>query len=97
MAVTLVAALTLVPAVVTLLGRALFWPSKKWREPSRGSRFAALGASLGQHPVRYASISGGFLVVLSIFALMFSPTFDLGDSNSSSDVESAKAIAAELQ
>ena len=29
-AVTLVAALTLVPAIVTLLGKALFWPSKKW-------------------------------------------------------------------
>ncbi len=92
-AVTLLAALTLVPATVTLLGRALFWPSKKWREPSRGSRFAALGASLGQHPVRYASISGGFLVVLSVFALAFSPTFDLGDSNSSSDVESARATS----
>ena len=36
-AVTLLAALTLVPAVVALLGRALFWPSKKYLvEPEEG-------------------------------------------------------------
>ncbi|MBT0771650.1 MMPL family transporter [Kineosporia sp. J2-2] len=92
-AVTLLAALTLVPATVTVLGRALFWPSKKWREQPRGSRFAGVGASLGRHPVRYAAVSGAFLVVLSVFALSFNPTFDLGDSNSASDVESATATA----
>ena len=34
-AVTLIAALTLIPAVVTLLGTRVFWPSKAWqREPT---------------------------------------------------------------
>ncbi|MDP9829902.1 MMPL family transporter [Kineosporia succinea] len=92
-AVTLVAALTLVPAVVTLLGRALFWPSKKWRQQPTGTRFARVGASLGAHPVRYAALSGAFLLVLSVFALSFNPTFDLGSAGSSSDVESARATA----
>ncbi|MEP9361946.1 MMPL family transporter [Nocardioides sp. CN2-186] len=90
-AVTLVAALTLFPALVTVLGRALFWPSKKWKEPSKGDRFARLGGSLGRHPVRYAVASGGALAVLSLFALGFNPTFDLGSSSSSSTVESAEA------
>jgi RND superfamily putative drug exporter len=90
-AVTVVAALTLVPAVVTVLGRALFWPSKKWRQPSAGTRFGRIGDSLGQHPVRYAIASGGLLVVLAVFALGFNPTFDLGSSSSASNVESAQA------
>ena len=93
-AVTLVAALTLVPAVVSVLGsRALFWPSRKWRvrPPETGTRFGRIGVSLGKHPVRYAVASGGVLVVLAVFALGFNPTFDLGSSSSASNVESAQA------
>ena len=90
-AVTLIAALTLFPALVTVLGKALFWPSKKWKQPTQGDRFARLGGSLGKHPVRYAVASGGALVVLAVFALGFNPTFDLGSSSSSSTVESAEA------
>jgi RND superfamily putative drug exporter len=90
-AVTVLAALTLVPAVVTVLGRALFWPSKKWKQPATGTRFGRIGDSLGRHPARYAIASGGLLVVLSVFALGFNPTFDLGSSSSASNVESAQA------
>jgi RND superfamily putative drug exporter len=90
-AVTLVAALTLFPALVTVLGKALFWPSKKWKQPSHGDRFARIGGSLGRHPGRYAIASGGALAVLTLFALGFNPTFDLGSSSSSSTVESAEA------
>ncbi len=90
-AVTLVAALTLFPALVTVLGRALFWPSKKWKQNPTGDRFARIGGSLGRHPLRYAVASGGALAVLAVFALGFNPTFDLGSSSSSSTVESAKA------
>jgi RND superfamily putative drug exporter len=89
--VTLVAALTLFPALVTVLGRALFWPSKNWKRQPTGSRFARLGGSLGRHPVRYVLASGGTLAVLAIFAFSFNPTFDLGSSSSSSNVESAEA------
>ena len=77
-AVTLLAALTLVPAVVTLLGRALFWPSKKYLVEPEAARFAAVGRSLGRHPGRYALASGGVLGLLAIAALTFNPTFDLG-------------------
>jgi RND superfamily putative drug exporter len=76
---------------VTVLGRALFWPSKKWRQPATGTRFGRIGDSLGKHPVRYAVASGGLLAVLAVFALGFNPTFDLGSSSSASNVESAEA------
>jgi len=91
-AVTLLAALTLVPAVVTLLGRALFWPSKKYLVEPEAARFAAVGRSLGRHPVRYAAASGGVLALLALAALSFNPTFDLGTSSTSGTAESAVAL-----
>lgn len=76
-ATTLVAGLTLIPAIVTLLGTRVFWPSKAWRKEPSGARFAAIGRSLGRRPGRFAAVTGGALVLLSIVALGFHPTFDL--------------------
>ncbi|MEP9382796.1 MMPL family transporter [Nocardioides cheoyonin] len=93
-AVTLLAALTLVPAVVTVLGRALFWPSKKWRQEPRATRFAWIGRQLGRRPGRTAAASGGVLVVLTLFCFVwggFNPTFDLGSSSSDTSMESSVA------
>ena len=90
-AVTLLAALTLVPALLTLLGRALFWPSKKWRNEPAGTRFASIGTSLGKHPVRFAGGAGLLLAVLASFTIGFNPSFDF-NSSLPKDVESTKAI-----
>ncbi|HVX53964.1 MMPL family transporter [Nocardioides sp.] len=94
-AVTLLAALTLVPAVVTVLGsKVLFWPSKKWRNEPRATRFAAIGTLLGKRPGRTAATAGGVLVILTLFCFLwggFNPTFDLGSSSSANNVESAQA------
>ncbi len=91
-AVTVLASLTLVPAIVSLLGTKVFWPSKAWKVDPKGARFAAVGESLGRHPARYAIVSGLVLAVLAVFALGFKPTFDLGDTGSSSTAESAVAL-----
>jgi RND superfamily putative drug exporter len=90
-AVTLVAALTLVPAVVSLLGRALFWPSKSWKTEREGARFTAIGRSLGAHPVRFAVVSGGVLAALAVFSLGFKPSFDFA-SSLPKDAESTVAL-----
>ena len=90
--VTVLAALTLVPAIVALLGTKVFWPSKSWRVEPEAARFAAVGRSLGRHPVRYAVASGGILAVLALFAFGFNPNFDLGDSGAPSTVESSVAL-----
>ncbi|MBO9522988.1 MAG: MMPL family transporter [Nocardioidaceae bacterium] len=89
--VTLLAALTLVPALVTLLARPLFWPSKNWRKEPEGARFAAIGDSLGRRPAVFAAASGLVLAALAVFALGFNPTFDF-NSSLPKDVESTKAL-----
>jgi len=91
-AVTLLAALTLVPAVVTVLGRALFWPSKKYLVEPEAARFAAVGRALSHHPGRFALASGGVLALLSLAAFTFNPTFDLGSSGTSATAESTVAL-----
>jgi len=87
-ATTLVAGLTLIPAIVSLLGTKVFWPSKAWKNEPKGARFAAIGKSLGRRPALYAGVSGGILVILAIFALSFNPTFDLGGGSTQKSSES---------
>ena len=49
-AVTLIAGLTLIPAVVSLLGPRVFWPSRSWRREPQAARFTAIGRALGAGP-----------------------------------------------
>ncbi|MEO6604178.1 MAG: MMPL family transporter [Aeromicrobium sp.] len=91
-AVTVVAALTLVPAIVSLLGTKVFWPSKSWKVEPEAARFGAVGDSLGRHPVRYALASGLVLAALAVFALGFKPTFDFSDTGTASTAESTVAL-----
>jgi RND superfamily putative drug exporter len=75
--VTLLAGLTLVPAVFSLIPpRALFWPSKKWRAEAKGTRFAAIGRGVQRRPALVAVLSGAFMVVLALVATTYKPSFD---------------------
>ncbi|MFI6363234.1 MMPL family transporter [Nocardia sp. NPDC050630] len=87
-AVALVAGLTLVPAVVSLLGTKVFWPSKAWQQEPKGARFSAIGAAMGRRPGVFAAVSGGLLVALGVFAFGFHPTFDLSSGSTSDSAES---------
>ena len=88
-ATTLVAGLTLIPAIVSLVGTRVFWPSSSWKSEPAAARFAALGRLLGRRPGRFAAASGGVLALLAIVALGFHPTFDL---NSGSTATSQSAV-----
>ncbi|MET9488571.1 MMPL family transporter [Nocardia sp. NPDC006630] len=87
-AVALLAGLTLVPAIVSLLGTKVFWPSKAWKQEPTGARFASVGAALGKRPGVFAVASGGVLLALGIVAFGFNPTFDLSSSSTSDTSES---------
>jgi RND superfamily putative drug exporter len=91
-AVTLIAALTLIPAVVTLLGTHVFWPSKSWQREPKGARFTAIGRALGERPALFAGVAGLVLVVLALGALNFKPTFDLSSAGIPSNAESEVAL-----
>lgn len=90
--VTVVAALTLVPAIVSLLGTRILWPSKSWKTAPASARFGAVGDALGRHPGRFAIASGLVLATLAVFAIGFRPTFDLTDTGVPKDAESTVAL-----
>jgi RND superfamily putative drug exporter len=88
-AVTLLAGLTLIPAVVSLLGTRVFWPSKAWKRESSSTIFARIGDALGRRPAWFAIGSGGGMVILALIAIGFHPTFDLSSGSGSSTDESS--------
>ncbi|MFD3747231.1 MMPL family transporter [Nocardia sp. NPDC058633] len=94
-AVALLAGLTLVPAIVSLLGTTVFWPSKAWQVEPSSARFGAIGAAMGRRPSAFAVASGGVLVALGVFAVGFNPTFDL-NSGATSDASESVAFTTEL-
>ncbi|SEF17085.1 MMPL family transporter [Streptomyces sp. Ag109_O5-10] len=79
--VTLIAGLTLIPAVVSLIGPKVFWPSKSWQQEPSNARFAALGRGVQRRPGLTAMVSGLVLVVLSLGTLGFHATFDLASGS----------------
>ncbi|GAB4583121.1 MMPL family transporter [Nocardia sp. IFM 10818] len=94
-AVCLLAGLTLVPAIVSLMGTKVFWPSKAWQQEPKGARFAAIGRGMGKRPGVFAVASGGVLVALGVFAFGFHPTFDM-TSGSTSDTTESTVYSKEL-
>ncbi|MEU5880232.1 MMPL family transporter [Spirillospora sp. NPDC047279] len=85
-----VTSLTLVPAIVTLLGTAVFWPSKAWKKQPKGTSAAALGRIVGRRPALVALVSGGLLVGLAagVFSFQSNNDFFAGFPQ---DTESAQA------
>ena len=73
--VMMLAALTLVPAVVVLLGRLVFWPSAARRSPRR-SGFAALGRLVARRPAAVVVVSVILLAGPAAGTLVFRPTYD---------------------
>ncbi|MFJ2769346.1 MMPL family transporter [Streptomyces sp. NPDC087300] len=59
--VMLLASLTLMPALLALLGRAMFWPARAWKKERTDGISARLGHAVSARPVRYAL---GSLVLL---------------------------------
>ncbi|WP_260333204.1 MMPL family transporter [Streptomyces beigongshangae] len=95
-AVTLIAGLTLIPAVVSLIGPKVFWPSKSWRKEPDNARFAALGRGVRRRPALTAALSGLVLVVLSLGMFGYQATFDLA-SGSMPKTKESMVVQDEMQ
>jgi putative drug exporter of the RND superfamily len=90
--VTLLAGLTLVPAIVSLLGTKVFWPSKRWQHEPQGAGFARYGRLLGRRPALLALGSTVVLAAAAAGALGYHANFDLASSSLPKDKESVVAM-----
>ncbi|WP_328442111.1 MMPL family transporter [Streptomyces sp. NBC_00457] len=95
-AATLVAGLTLIPAVVSLIGPKVFWPSKSWQREPENARFAALGRGVQRRPALTAVVSGLVLLVLSLGTFGYKATFDLA-SGSMPETKESMVVQDEMQ
>jgi putative drug exporter of the RND superfamily len=89
--VMFITALTLVPALVSLLGRVVFWPSKSWKKEPKGTLWTRLGAGVGRRPVLAAISSGFVLVALASMALGLKADYDF-QAGAPQNTESARAL-----
>ncbi|MDL4772295.1 MULTISPECIES: MMPL family transporter [Thermomonosporaceae] len=89
--VMLVTSLTLVPAVVSLLGQVVFWPSKAWKKEPKPGLWVKLGNAVGRRPLVAAVSSGLVLIALATATLGFKADYDFSAS-APQNTESAKAM-----
>ncbi|GAA4324856.1 MMPL family transporter [Actinomadura luteofluorescens] len=85
-----ITSLTLFPALVSLLGTAVFWPSKAWKKQPKGRFSTAIGRGVGKRPALAAAASGLVLVVLALGTLGFKADYDFA-AGFPQDTESAQA------
>lgn len=90
-AVMAFAAITLIPAVVSLLGPKVFWPSKSWQKTPKGATFKRLGRFTARRPALVALVSGGVMVLLALGTLGMKVDYD-AFSQLPKDTESARAV-----
>ena len=89
--VAVLAALTLVPAILALLGPRIFWPSKAWQKAPEATRYRGLGEWVAAHPWNAAISSGVALLALAASALHYTADYDTL-SSLPADTESAQAF-----
>ncbi len=90
-AVMLIAALTLIPAVISLLGPRVFWPSRRWQREPNASLPRRAGDLVGRRPAVVALASGTVMVALALSVLGFVGNYDFSQSLPD-DTESALAF-----
>jgi len=89
--VMLLAGLTLVPALMTLLGTKIFWPSNKWRQVPTAGPARRIGQAVGRRPGLTVAVSFAVMGVLALGAIGFKADYDQ-QSQLPAKIESTKAI-----
>jgi RND superfamily putative drug exporter len=92
-ATMLLAALTLVPALIALVGPRVFWPSKRWQAPPPARWWPGVASLIARRPARTALASGGLLVALAVAVAFMHASYDR-TGTLPSDTKAARADAA---
>lgn len=85
-----ITSLTLFPAILSLIGPAVFWPSKSWKKQPKGTTSARLGRMVGRRPAAVALGACVLLVALASGAIGFKSDYDF-QASFPQDTESAQA------
>jgi putative drug exporter of the RND superfamily len=75
--VMVLAGLTLIPAVFSLLGHRAFWPSKAWRREPKAGLAARTGNLVARRPAVMALTAVAILAALGAAALAHKPSYDI--------------------
>jgi putative drug exporter of the RND superfamily len=78
--VMLLASLTLIPALLMLLGSKVFWPSRNWHKEPKGRFWKGLSGQIARHPGRMALASGGLLVAIACGMLFITIDYNVTGS-----------------
>lgn len=73
----LIASMTLVPALLAIIGEKIFWPSKKWQTEPTGSIAGKLGRLVSNHPGKITLAGMFVLLALATGVLQYKASFDL--------------------
>ncbi|MDN5715622.1 MAG: MMPL family transporter [Janibacter sp.] len=85
------ASITLVPAVLSLLGRGVFWPSRPWRRQPRSRLVGALASGVVKHAGLAATVVVALLLGGAAAATAFQPNFSTTSALDPS-TESSRAL-----
>ncbi|MWA14344.1 MMPL family transporter [Streptomyces sp. BA2] len=94
--VMLLASLTLMPALLALLGRGMFWPARAWKKERTGGISARLGHAVSARPVRYALGSLVLLGALGAGAIGMKMSYDQQGLHETAAVRTAEQISRSL-
>lgn len=89
----LLAALTLIPALLTLLGTHAFWPSKGWKKEPDAKMARRVGEFIGRRPGRMALIVAVPLIALATGAMFFTADYNISNQLPT-NTESARGYTA---
>lgn len=70
------AGITLVPALLSLLGPRVFWPSRRWQHAPKHATYRRVGGLIARRPGRVAAASAAALAVLAGGAAFYSADYD---------------------
>ncbi|MFK4070713.1 MMPL family transporter [Streptomyces sp. NPDC029674] len=94
--VMLLASLTLMPALLAILGRGMFWPARAWKKERTGGFAARLGHAVSSRPLRYALGSLVLLGALGAGALGMKMSYDQQGLHETAAVRTAERISRSL-